>query len=111
MRKANALIFPSIWLEPFGLVITEAFSNGCCVISKNIGAPGNIGQHRKNGLHFKSNSEEDLIMTIETWESLTEVEKNNIRNSAFETFIENYSPEKQKFYFDRIYTDVLKKNK
>jgi len=42
MRNAKALIFPSEWYEPFGLVILEAIACGTPVVSSEIGAPRDI---------------------------------------------------------------------
>lgn len=107
LNKTNALIFPSIWLEPFGLVITEAFSNACAVISTNIGAPYSIVDNNNNGFHFESNNLLDLILVIEKWMLLSRNEKESMRNNALKTFLSKYSPEKQYEFFNNIYSNVL----
>lgn len=37
MSEASIVIIPSIWEEPYGLVVAEAMSNGCAVICSKIG--------------------------------------------------------------------------
>ena len=37
MRSASIIIIPSIWQEPFGLVVAEAMSNGAAVIASKVG--------------------------------------------------------------------------
>ena len=37
MSEASIVIIPSLWEEPFGLVVAEAMSNGCAVICSKIG--------------------------------------------------------------------------
>lgn len=107
LKKANALIFPSIWLEPFGLVITEAFSSSCAVISTNIGAPKSLIENKKNGFHFESNNVHDLISIIKKWESLTIEEKEVMRKHALKVFLSKYSPKKQDAFFNNIYINAI----
>src|SRR5690606_33566071 len=106
LKKANALIFPSTCLEPFGLVIIEAFINGCAVLSTNIGVAEVLIEDCKNGFHFKTNDEKDLISVLQKWESLELQQKTAMREWAFKTFIEKYSPVKQDYYFSKIYSDT-----
>ena len=48
MRETSIIVVPSVWNEPFGLVIAEAMSNGVAVICSNSGGiPEIIGD---NGL-------------------------------------------------------------
>jgi glycosyltransferase involved in cell wall biosynthesis len=52
MKKAAFLIVPSIWYEPFGLVIAEAFACGTPVLGSSIGAIPAMVEDRVTGLHF-----------------------------------------------------------
>ena len=38
MKRASIIVIPSIWEEPFGLVVVEAMSNGVGIIASEIGA-------------------------------------------------------------------------
>ena len=42
MRRANILVVPSIWHEPFGLVVVEAFANGLPVVASRSGSLAEI---------------------------------------------------------------------
>ena len=37
MERASIIIIPSLWEEPFGLVVAEAMSNGVGIITSNVG--------------------------------------------------------------------------
>lgn len=52
MKEAKFLIVPSIWYEPFGLCVVEAFANGTPVIASRIGAMPEIIEHGKTGFLF-----------------------------------------------------------
>lgn len=48
MKRASILVVPSVWDEPFGLVVAEGMSNGAALITSNVGAiPEIVG---KNGI-------------------------------------------------------------
>ena len=75
MRKAHALILPSLWEDP-GFVLVEAGYNNCQVISSNcpngpVEIIGNDG-----GYLFKSNSKKSLLDTINFF--LKDSEKNKL---------------------------------
>jgi glycosyltransferase involved in cell wall biosynthesis len=50
LQSAVALVMPSLWFEPFGLVIVEAFAAGTPVIASRIGAIPELVTDRKTGL-------------------------------------------------------------
>ncbi|QNE32441.1 glycosyltransferase family 4 protein [Sphingomonas sp. NBWT7] len=60
VAAARALIVPSIWYEPFGLVTAEAMALGTPVIAARIGALATIVRDGINGLHFTAGDAADL---------------------------------------------------
>jgi glycosyltransferase involved in cell wall biosynthesis len=52
MKNAAALIVPSTWYEPFGIVLVEAFAMGLPVIASKLGAMATMVEHQRTGLHF-----------------------------------------------------------
>jgi glycosyltransferase involved in cell wall biosynthesis len=52
LGRARTLLFPSIWREPFGLSIVEAFARATPVIASRIGGPGEIVEDGVTGLLF-----------------------------------------------------------
>ena len=108
MQQANALIFPSVWYEPFGLTITEAFSNKCAVFASNIGAPKTLVVHGENGFHFDVNNSSDLIKTLQNWNNFNDFEKQQIRLNAYKSYQENYTAQKHKNFINEFYKSILK---
>ena len=51
MKSASIIIIPSIWQEPYGLVLTEAMSNGIAIIASDVGAIPEI--IKENGILIK----------------------------------------------------------
>jgi glycosyltransferase involved in cell wall biosynthesis len=64
MRKNDVLVLPTL-IEGFGLVITEAMSQGTPVITTERGAGPDLIKHNENGWLVNAGSVEDLRLTIE----------------------------------------------
>jgi glycosyltransferase involved in cell wall biosynthesis len=62
--ECTALIFPSIGLESFGLVITEAMSQARAVIGSHRGPTAWLVEENKTGLLFDPLKEGDLAAKI-----------------------------------------------
>lgn len=60
MRRALALVVPSICFETFGLVVIEAFACGTPVIASRIGALADIVRDGVTGLLFEPSNAQDL---------------------------------------------------
>lgn len=88
------MIFPSIWYETFGMTIIEAFSKGTPVIASDLGNLKNMIHHEYNGLRFEAGNSEDLSAEIVYHHSLGEEQKSAYRTNALQTYLDNYTPEK-----------------
>ncbi len=57
LGNAKALLFPTIWEEPFGLVMTEAMATGTPVIGFNKGSVAEVVKNTKTGFVVKGDKE------------------------------------------------------
>lgn len=64
IRKARALVFPSLWYETFGLSVYEAMSQGVPVIVSDNTVSAEAVDHGKTGLLFRSGDVVDLVAKI-----------------------------------------------
>lgn len=62
--RADAMLVPSLWKEPFGLVIAEGMARRLPVIASNLGGPAEILTHEANGLLVKPGDEQELALAI-----------------------------------------------
>ena len=60
LAAASWLVVPSVWYEPFGLVVVEAFACGTPVIASRIGALANLVEHGVTGLLVKPGDPREL---------------------------------------------------
>ena len=107
MNHCTALVFPSICYETFGLVISEAYSNGCPVIASDIGSPVDLVIDGVTGLHFKSGSMESLRERLAIWQNLTDPEKEHYRKNCVTAYQDLYTPEENRKQLLAIYNSVL----
>jgi glycosyltransferase involved in cell wall biosynthesis len=74
IKKAAFLVAPSIWYEPFGLVIAEAFACGTPVLGSFVGAIQEMLADGVTGLHFAPGNPDALAQKIQwAWEHLSEL--------------------------------------
>jgi glycosyltransferase involved in cell wall biosynthesis len=93
MKKAKALVFPSVCYEGFPMVVLEAFSSGTPVIAAEMGSIKEIVKHKINGLHFKFNDVESLISQLDSIQGKEDFIKSLFRNCR-EEYERLYTPEK-----------------
>lgn len=104
MQGAQALVFPSICFETFGMTIIESFSNKTPVIASAIGSPQTLVKNFETGFLFDPGDSQDLRSKVELFAALTEEEKKTLQQNAFKTYKQEYSAERQLEYFKEIYS-------
>jgi len=74
MQKAAFLIVPSIWHEPFGLIVAEAFACGTPVLAASVGAIPEMVDDEITGLHFPPGDPDALAKRVAwAWQHLPEL--------------------------------------
>jgi glycosyltransferase involved in cell wall biosynthesis len=62
--RSQIMLVPSLWQEPFGLVVAEAMARELPVIASNVGGPAEIITHDKNGLLVEAGDESALALAL-----------------------------------------------
>ena len=89
-RKATALIVPSIWYEPFGLIVLEAFAQQTPVIVNNAGALPELVNDSGGGIVYKNN--EELVRAVEKLAQAPALRK-ELGLSGYRHYRENWTEE------------------
>jgi glycosyltransferase involved in cell wall biosynthesis len=63
--RSDIMLIPSLWQEPFGLVVVEAMARGLPVIASRVGGPAEIVTHEKDGLLVAPDDAQALAEAIE----------------------------------------------
>jgi glycosyltransferase involved in cell wall biosynthesis len=63
-RAADVAVFPSVWQEPFGIVIVEAMARGCAVVATRSGGIPEIIESGKSGLLVERNDSDSLASAL-----------------------------------------------
>lgn len=92
LRYFDILVAPSIWEEPFGLVIIEAMSAGVPVAASHTGGIPEILSHGKNGLLFAPKDESAIAAAVLEILLNKELRKSLIQNAKTKVE-ENFSIE------------------
>ena len=66
MKKAAFLVVPSVWNEPFGVVVAEAFACGTPVLGAFTGAIQEMLDDHVSGVHFAAGDPDALAKSV-TW--------------------------------------------
>jgi len=107
--KCDALIIPSIWEEPFGRVILDAYIKCMPVIGSRIGGITELIKNYETGILVESGNQQELSEAISLLEENREL---NIKiYQKILKFIENFSIEKQIHQFKYIYKNTIQDEK
>jgi glycosyltransferase involved in cell wall biosynthesis len=91
LNDAEALIFPSIWYETFGMTIVEAFARAVPVITSYLGNMKVIVANQVNGLLFEPGNAVDLRKKVLDFTATPPKIKKRFRQNARASYENNYT--------------------
>jgi glycosyltransferase involved in cell wall biosynthesis len=99
-RKSRILVAPSLWFEPFGMVVVDAMALGVPVIASKIGGLPYLVQDGVNGLMFEPGNPKDLVLKVRRlWDD--PLLCNQMGEAGQQKVAQQYS---QKAYYDNLMT-------
>jgi glycosyltransferase involved in cell wall biosynthesis len=90
LKQAAFLVVPSIWHEPFGLIVAESFACGTPVLAASAGALQDMVEHRVTGLQFAPGDPDALAKAV-VWASMHPTELAAMGKAARRTYLERYT--------------------
>lgn len=105
LMKADILVCPSIWEEPFGRVVLDAYVAGIPVIVSNRGALPELILEGKTGFSFDPDNPEQLVNLLSTFPE--RIEMLDLRRNICE-LLPRFSIETQGKRFMDVYKNVLR---
>lgn len=106
MANARFVVLPSLWPEPFGRVIVEAFANGTPVLVARTGGAQELVEDGKNGFLYDPADSTDFALKVRrlTYDDELIEKMSKAARTTFETL---YTSEANYKMLSRIYNDVL----
>lgn len=108
MKQAAFLIMPSVWFEPFGLVLIEAFAHGLPVLASDIGSIPDIVKLGETGLLFTPGDSDDLASKAK-WMFENPQQLQKLGDNARRAFLEKYTAEQNYAELIEIYKEAMDK--
>jgi glycosyltransferase involved in cell wall biosynthesis len=90
LRRAEALIFPSLWYEGLPRTIIESFASGTPVIASNLGSMAELVSSGKNGRLFEAGDPAQLAHQVEDVFGQPQL-LSDLRKGAREQFLRAYT--------------------
>ena len=104
-QENHVLVFPSIWREPFGIVLLESMATGTPGIASRQGGPLDIILDGETGYFFEPKNAKDLvnkIMILERDRKLISLLGKNARKSVEERFNIKSIVEETEAYYRKV---------
>ncbi len=109
LRKAQFVVVPSEWYEPFGLVTIEAFAVGTPVIASRLAGLEEIVEDGVTGLHFTPGDADDIVAKV-AWATEHPERMREMGENARRTYLEKYTPEVTYRSLMAIYGEAIEEN-
>ena len=93
LRRAEALIFPSLWYEGLPRTIIESFASGTPVIASDLGSMTELVRNGKNGRLFEAGKPAELARHVEEIFDQRSL-LSDLRKGAREEFLRTYTAER-----------------
>lgn len=84
LKEIDFLIVPSIWHEPFGRVVIEAFAKGVPVIGSRIGGIAETVVNGRNGFTYTPNDSNELARLLTQCSRMSKSEHQELSLGAFQ---------------------------
>lgn len=109
LARASLMVFPSVWFEPFGLVIGEAYRQAVPVAASKIGTPAFTVKDGYSGVHFISGDVDDMTQKLK----YVIDNKNQLdawSHNARKEYEDFYSPARNFERLIEIYNEAISEN-
>lgn len=103
MAHAKAVIVPSLWYETFGMVVIEAYACRTPVIAADFGNVGDLVEDGRTGFKYRQDSPDALNLAVKRMEGLDQADYEQMRQAAYDEYLERYSMEKNYDILKGIY--------
>lgn len=106
LARARLLIFPSLWYEPFGMALIEAYARAVPVLASRLGSLPAIVHENQTGALFPPGDASALAQAVSKLLA-DPAELERLGANALVEWERNYCPERNLAQLEAIYRDAL----
>ena len=106
LRTCRALLAPSTWWEPLGLVVYEAYDFGKPVIAARAGGLGETVQHGETGFLHEPGDVAGLVQQVLNMEAMTAAQRLAMGDAGREWLLTNASPQQWNLQMDQLLAEA-----
>lgn len=111
LNDSSALVVPSVCYEGMPMTIIESYALGTPVICSDIGILAEMVTPFHTGLHFDVHHKESITDTLETWQKMSQVEKDRVSTNCKHEYSRKYTEPLNLHTLNEVYAAVTKENK
>lgn len=108
LRRCRAVIVPSTWWEPLGLVVYEAYDYGKPVLAAKSGGLSEIVQHGVTGLQHEPGNVHGFVQDVLAMEATPATERLVIGSAGRQWLLREASPQAWLQRFEEILAEAVK---
>jgi glycosyltransferase involved in cell wall biosynthesis len=109
LRDAWALVVPSLWAEPLGLVAVEAVTRGVPVIASASGGLAEVVEDGVSGLLFRNNDEDALLARLRSIASGEAFPEHTLTAEVMSRALDTFGIERHIALMRRIFAETIDK--
>ncbi len=109
-ERADIYVSPSVWDEPLGLTILEAMASRTPVVATRKGGVVSIISDNVNGLFIRPRNPNQIAIAVNRLLKDSKL-RSRLSSQALKTVVEKFSWSKIAQKFEKIYKDILTKEK
>jgi len=106
LRTCRALLAPSTWWEPLGLVVYEAYDFGKPVIAARAGGLGETVQDGETGFHHEPGDVAALVQQVLSMEAMTAEQRLAMGDAGRAWLLTNASPQQWNMQMDQLLAEA-----
>jgi glycosyltransferase involved in cell wall biosynthesis len=106
LSKIDVLVVPSIWEEPLGRIVFEAYAHGLPVVASQRGGIPEMVEEGSTGLLFDPDNAGDLAKALRCFLNY-KVDMTEMRSSAYRKWRLEFTPEAIAHQYEKVYERVL----
>ncbi len=107
LRRCRAVVAPSLWWEPLGIVVYEAYDHAKPMLAARAGGLGETVSHGRTGLLHEPGAAGEILRDVRALEAMSADERAALGRNGRDWLLREASPERWRQSFDEILNEAV----